>query len=196
VTLIQRLAGSCALALVLLAVPAAGPGAEDPAPAGGSTVLDFTLRRLDGREQALSDYEGKVLLLVNVASRCGLTPQYAGLESLYERYRARGFEVLGFPANDFAAQEPGSDSEIAEFCRLNYGVSFPMFSKITVKGPGQHPLYRSLTGLPAPLGGDVEWNFQKYLVDRSGRVVSKFSPRVVPEDPALVAEIESLLGSD
>jgi glutathione peroxidase len=102
--------------------------------------------------------------------------------------------VLGFPANDFAGQEPGTDTEIAEFCRLNYGVSFPMFSKISVKGPQQHPLYRSLTSLPEPIGGEVEWNFQKYLVDRSGQVVAKYSPRVAPGDPALTAHIESLLG--
>jgi glutathione peroxidase len=157
-------------------------------------VLDFTMKRLDGTEQKLGDYRGQVLLLVNVASKCGLTPQYEGLEALYEKYRSRGFAVLGFPANDFAGQEPGSDGEIATFCRSTYGVEFPMFSKITVKGAGQHPLYRKLTSLPAPLGGEVQWNFQKYLVDRRGEVVAKFDPRTKPDDPGLVAKLEELLG--
>jgi glutathione peroxidase len=157
-------------------------------------VLDFTLKRLDGTEQNLGAYRGQVLLLVNVASKCGLTPQYDGLEALYEKYRAEGFAVLGFPANDFASQEPGSDSEIASFCRTNYGVQFPMFSKIAVKGAAQHPLYKTLTSLPAPIGGDVQWNFQKYLIDRRGEVVAKFDPRTVPDDPGLVAKIEELLG--
>jgi glutathione peroxidase len=157
------------------------------------TVLDHTLKRIDGTPQDLADYRGRVLLLVNVASRCGLTPQYEGLEALHEKYRERGFAVLGFPANDFAGQEPGSDPEIASFCRSTYGVSFPMFAKIRVKGPDQHPLYRELTGLPAPLGGDVQWNFQKYLVNRRGEVVAKFDPRTAPADPALVARVEALL---
>jgi glutathione peroxidase len=156
-------------------------------------VLDHTMKRIDGKEQSLSDYRGRVLLLVNVASKCGLTPQYEGLEALYERYRERGFEVLGFPANDFAGQEPGADPEIATFCRSTYGVEFPMFSKITVKGPDQHPLYQQLTGLPAPIGGEVQWNFQKYLVNRRGEVVAKFDPRTAPEDPAVVARVEELL---
>lgn len=159
-----------------------------------ASVLDFTMKRLDGTEQKLGDYRGQVLLLVNVASKCGLTPQYDGLEALYEKYRTRGFAVLGFPANDFAGQEPGSDGEIASFCRSTYGVEFPMFSKITVKGEGQHPLYRKLTSLPAPVGGEVQWNFQKYLVDRRGEVVAKFDPRTAPDDPGLVAKIEELLG--
>jgi glutathione peroxidase len=159
-----------------------------------ASVLDFTMKRLDGTEQKLGDYRGQVLLLVNVASKCGLTPQYDGLEALYEKYRARGFAVLGFPANDFAGQEPGSDGEIASFCRSTYGVQFPMFSKITVKGESRHPLYRKLTSLPAPLGGEVQWNFQKYLVDRRGEVVAKFDPRTAPGDPGLVAKIEELLG--
>jgi glutathione peroxidase len=179
-----RLVSGAALAL-LLAGAAAAPEAS---------VLDFTLKRIDGTEQNLGDYRGQVLLLVNVASKCGLTPQYDALEDLYEKYRERGFAVLGFPANDFAGQEPGSDSEIASFCRSSYGVEFPMFSKITVKGEGQHPLYRKLTSLPAPIGGEVQWNFQKYLVNRHGEVVAKFDPRTKPDDPALVAKLEELLG--
>jgi glutathione peroxidase len=129
-----------------------------------------------------------------VASRCGYTPQYEGLEALYDRYRERGFAVLGFPSNDFGGQEPGSNAEIAKFCRATWGVRFPMFAKIRVRGEGQHPLYRWLTGLPAPLGGPIEWNFQKFLVDRGGRVVARFAPAVRPDDPSLVARIEALLG--
>jgi glutathione peroxidase len=178
-----RLAAAGALAGLLCGASAAS---ED-------SVLDHTLKRIDGSSQDLADYRGQVLLLVNVASKCGLTPQYEGLESLYERYRARGFAVLGFPSNDFAGQEPGSDAEIASFCRSTYGVAFPMFSKISVKGADQHPLYRELTGLPAPLGGEVQWNFQKYLVNRRGQVVARFDPRTAPEDPALVARLEALL---
>ena len=156
-------------------------------------MLDFKMKRIDGSEQNLAEYRGQVLLLVNVASKCGLTPQYDGLEKLYEKYRGQGFAVLGFPANDFMGQEPGSDGEIAEFCRTSYGVAFPMFSKITVKGAGQHPLYQKLTSLPAPIGGDVQWNFQKYLVDRRGEVVAKFDPRTAPNDAGLVSKIEELL---
>lgn len=156
-------------------------------------MLDHTLNRIDGSPQSLGEYRGQVLLLVNVASKCGLTPQYDGLEALYEKYRDDGFAVLGFPSNDFAGQEPRSEPEIAEFCRTRYGVKFPMFSKIQVKGDGQHPLYGELTGMPAPIGGEVQWNFQKYLVNRSGEVVAKFDPRTAPDDPALVKKIEELL---
>jgi len=158
-------------------------------------VLDLTMRRLDGREQDLGEYRGRVVLIVNTASRCGYTPQYAGLQALYERYAERGLVILGFPSNDFAGQEPGNDEEIRSFCKLNYGVEFPMFSKIHVRGEDKHPLYARLTALPAPLGGEVEWNFQKFLLDRSGRVVARFSPATAPDDPALVSRIEGLLGS-
>ncbi|MFN8533539.1 MAG: glutathione peroxidase [Dehalococcoidia bacterium] len=156
-------------------------------------MFDHILTRLDGGEQSLGDYAGEVLLLVNVASKCGNTPQYAALEALYGRYRDRGFRVLGFPANDFGAQEPGSDEEIAEFCSLTYGVSFPMFSKISVKGDEIHPLYAEITALPEPIGGEVRWNFQKYLVDRQGQVIAKFAPRMSPDDPEVVAAIEAAL---
>jgi glutathione peroxidase len=187
-TRLLRLAGSAAALALCLGGP--GPAASGEPP---RSPLDFTLDRIDGTPEPLSTYRGQVLLLVNVASRCGLTPQYEGLEALYGRYRDRGFAVLGFPANDFAGQEPGTDEEIAEFCRSNYGVRFPMFSKISVAGADPHPLYRMLTGLPEPLGGPIEWNFQKFLVDREGRVVARFAPRVAPEDPSLVEEIERLL---
>ena len=157
-------------------------------------MFDLTLKRLDGSAQSLADYRGKVLMLVNVASKCGFTPQYEGLQALYTRFRARGFEILGFPANNFAFEEPGTDEEIASFCKRNYGVTFPMFSKISVKGEDIHPLYAMLTSQPAPIGGQVSWNFQKYLVDREGRVVAKFSPKTPPDDPALLARLEALLG--
>jgi glutathione peroxidase len=156
-------------------------------------VIDLTMKRLDGSEQALSDYQGKVLLLVNVASKCGLTPQYEALETLHETYGERGFSVIGFPANDFRGQEPGTDAEIAEFCSATYGVQFPMFSKIAVTGEEKHPLYQYLTTLPEPVGGDVTWNFQKYLVDREGNVVKMFSPKTTPDDPSVVESIEALL---
>jgi glutathione peroxidase len=181
----RRRGAACVLAFVAWAAGAAA--AEE------AFVLDYQMKRLDGTSQNLSDYRGQVLLLVNVASKCGLTPQYEGLEALHDRYKARGFAVLGFPANDFAGQEPGSDAQIAEFCRSTYGVEFPMFSKISVKGEHQHPLYREITTLPDPIGGEVQWNFQKYLVNRQGEVVAKFDPRTKPDDPALVAKLEALL---
>ena len=159
-------------------------------------MLQYKMKRLDGSEQALADYQGKVLMLVNVASRCGYTPQYEGLQALYKQYQAKGFEILGFPANNFGSQEPGSDEQIAQFCQLNYGVSFPMFSKISVKGTDIDPLYAELTSAPAPIGGDVTWNFQKYLVDREGEVVAKFDPSVEPNDPELVAAIDKPVASN
>ncbi len=156
-------------------------------------MFDLTMQRIDGSEQPLEEYRGRVLLLVNVASQCGNTPQYEGLERIYEAYRERGLEVLGFPANEFGGQEPGTDEDIQAFCTSNYGVQFPMFSKIVVKGDDIHPLYDYLTSQPAPVGGEVRWNFQKYLVDREGNVVASFHPKVQPEDPELVAAIEQLL---
>lgn len=156
-------------------------------------IYDIEIKTIDGQPQTLGTWRDKLLLIVNVASQCGFTPQYAGLEALYRKYKDRGFVVLGFPANDFAGQEPGTNAEIAEFCRSTYGIEFPMFEKITVKGDGMHPLYRELTSQPAPVGGEVKWNFQKYLLDRDGRVVAKFEPQVKPEDPSLVSKLEELL---
>jgi glutathione peroxidase len=156
-------------------------------------VLDRTMQRLDGSEEDLANYKGKVVMLVNVASKCGLTPQYKGLQAIYDQYHDKGFEILGFPANDFMGQEPGTNEEIAEFCELNYGVSFPLFSKISVKGEEMHPLYQEITSLPEPLGGDILWNFQKYLVNKQGQVVKKIGPRTVPEDPEVTGAIEELL---
>jgi glutathione peroxidase len=163
--------------------------AEEPA----KELLDLSARRLGGSEEPLSRYHGEVLLIVNTASECGYTPQYAGLQALYERYREKKFSVLGFPSNDFGEQEPGDDRQIGAFCKSNYGVEFPMFSKVRVLGADAHPVYAYLTSLPKPIGGAVEWNFQKYLVDRNGKVVARFESDTEPDDPALVAAIERLL---
>ncbi|MBK6318587.1 MAG: glutathione peroxidase [Dehalococcoidia bacterium] len=156
-------------------------------------VLERTMTRLDGSEEDLSLYKGKVVMLVNVASKCGLTPQYKGLQALYDRYGPKGLVILGFPANDFMGQEPGTDEEIGQFCELNFGVTFPLFSKISVKGEAMHPLYREITTMPEPIGGDVLWNFQKYLLNKSGDVVRKIGPQTKPEDPEVSAAIEALL---
>jgi glutathione peroxidase len=159
------------------------------------SIYEIELPRLDGKPAKLSEYAGKVVLAVNVASRCGFTPQYAGLQALNDRYSDRGFTVLGFPSNQFFNQEPGSAEQIQEFCSLNYGVTFPLFAKLDVKGSHQHPLYAILTETPddAGKGGNVGWNFEKFLIGRDGRVVRRFRSKVVPEDPKLVEAIESLL---
>lgn len=167
----------------------------------GRAVLGFTLPSIKGEPVDLASFSGRVVLMVNVASRCGLTPQYAGLQGLFERYEERGLVVLGFPANDFGAQEPGTEEEIRAFCTENFGVTFPMFAKVRVVGEDRHPLFAKLAAATAPAegAGDGEgdgaptWNFTKYLVDRSGRVVRRFDPRTAPDDRELVAEIERLL---
>ena len=156
---------------------------------GASSVHEFTLNSIDGSPAPLSAYQGKVVLIVNVASRCGFTPQYAGLESLYEKYKDRGFVILGFPANNFGAQEPGTNEEIKTFCSSKYNVTFPMYSKISVKGDDQAPLYRFLTAT----GGEIQWNFTKFLVDKNGKVVARFEPKVTPESPDVAAAIEKAL---
>jgi glutathione peroxidase len=165
------------------------------AQAEAQTIYDVDLPRLDGKPAKLSEYAGQVILAVNVASKCSFTPQYAGLEHLYEKYSAQGFTVLGFPSNQFFGQEPGSAETIQEFCSLNYGVTFPLFTKLDVKGDKQHPLYAILTETPDDSGkaGNVKWNFEKFLVGRDGRVVRRFRSKVEPEDPQLVAAIETLL---
>jgi glutathione peroxidase len=159
------------------------------------SIHEIELPRLDGTPSHLSDFAGKVVLAVNVASRCGFTPQYAGLQTLYDRYSDRGFTVLGFPSNQFGHQEPGSAEQIQEFCSINYGVTFPLFTKLDVKGANQHPLYAILTEFPDDSGkaGNVGWNFEKFLVGRDGRVVRRFRSKTKPEDPRLVDAIESLL---
>jgi glutathione peroxidase len=159
------------------------------------SLYDIPIARLDGEPSSLEPFRGKALLLVNVASRCGLTPQYEGLERLQRSYAGRGFSVLGFPCNQFAGQEPGSAEEIAQFCSATYGVSFPMFEKIDVNGPARHPLYQELTAVPDASGeaGDIQWNFEKFLVSPEGQVVARFRPRTEPEDPAVVEAIDAQL---
>ena len=159
------------------------------------SIHEIELPMLSGKPASLSAYAGKVVLAVNTASKCGLTPQYEGLQKLNDTYSARGFTVLGFPSNQFFHQEPGSAEEIQSFCSINYGVTFPMFAKLDVKGEGQHPLYKILSEFPDDAGkaGNVTWNFEKFLVGKDGRVVRRFRPKVVPEDPAVVEAIESLL---
>lgn len=162
------------------------------------TIYDFKAETLEGQSKSLADYRGKVLLVVNTASQCGFTPQYAGLEKLYRTYKERGLVILGFPCNQFGAQEPGSADQIGAFCKKNYGVSFQMFAKIDVNGKGAHPLYRYLKkekpGILGPLGGGaIKWNFTKFLVDRSGQVVARYAPSTKPE--SLTGNIEKLLNA-
>ncbi len=159
------------------------------------SIHQVELPRLNGKLESLSAYSGKVVLAVNVASRCGFTPQYAGLQALQDRYADRGFVVLGFPSNQFFHQEPGTAEQIQEFCSVNYGVTFPLFAKLDVKGEDRHPLYAILTESADDSGkaGNVSWNFEKFLVGRDGRVVRRFRSKVVPEDPRVVDAIESVL---
>ncbi len=179
-------------------------------------IYNFNVKNIKGQDVLLSSYEGKVMLVVNVASKCGLTPQYEGLEKLYKNYQEKGLVVLGFPANEFLAQEPGSNDEIQQFCTTNYGVDFPMFEKIVVKGEGQHPLYNYLTttkpvttmkeggslitrlkdkGLLSGKENDIKWNFEKFLVNRKGEIVDRFSPELDPMDPVIVKAVERELAN-
>jgi glutathione peroxidase len=213
--MIQIKAGG--LIAVLLAERRRDSQARQPHPhtrrANMTAITTIPLTRINGASDTLAEHSGHVLLVVNVASKCGLTPQYAGLEKLYESYKDKGFEVLGFPANDFGAQEPGTDEEIVEFCSANYGVSFPMFAKADVTGPGKQPLYAALTEAKPEKQGDaagwreklrgygmtptedpeVLWNFEKFLIGRDGEVAARFSPAVTPDDPELVSAIEAEL---
>ncbi len=156
------------------------------------SLHDFTVPDVDGKEVKFAKFKGKATLVVNVASKCGLTPQYEGLEKLYKQYKDRGLVVLGFPANEFRGQEPGTNAEIKEFCTATYGVTFPMFSKIVVKGEGIHPLYQWLleTG---PRKDDIEWNFAKFLVSKDGQVLARFMPQTKPDDPEFIKAIEKAL---
>jgi glutathione peroxidase len=160
------------------------------------SLYDIPLTTIDGKPATLGEHAGEVMLAVNVASKCGFTPQYAALEQLYETYAARGFTVLGFPCNQFLFQESGSEAQIAQFCSATYGVSFPMFAKLKVRGRGQHPLYGELTKAADAGGkaGGVKWNFEKFLINRDGEVVGRFRSKTTPDDPAVVAAIESALG--
>ncbi len=161
------------------------------------SIYDFAMKTIDGKDAPLSAYKGKVLLIVNVASRCGNTPQYEGLETLYRKYEDQGFTILGFPANNFGKQEPGTDAEIKTFCTTKYDVTFDMFSKISVKGGDQHPMYDFLTSAKTnpQFSGDVQWNFQKYLVDSKGNIVGKFDPGVKPLSSEMTSTIEKALGT-
>ena len=159
-----------------------------------SSIYDFTLPSIDGKPMPLADYKGKAVLLVNVASRCGFTPQYTALESIYEKYKDQGFVILGFPANNFGGQEPGTNAEIKTFCSAKYNVTFPLYAKVSVKGDDQTPLYKYLTTSANPsLAGDIKWNFTKFLVDRNGNVVRRFEPQTTPDSPEVVAAIEKAL---
>lgn len=180
-------------------------------------IYDYNVNKIDGTSINLSEFKGKVLLVVNVASKCGLTPQYEGLEKLNREYREKGLAVLGFPANEFLAQEPGTNAEIQEFCRMNFGVEFPMFEKIVVKGEGQHPLYTYLTetkpeatlkkdgkllerlkekNLLSGKANDIKWNFEKFLINKKGEVVERFSPDIDPMDPVIINAVEKELASN
>lgn len=188
-------AGSCAIGLKAYS---ASPDRGKHKRTGGKkmtekSVLDFKARALSGEEIDLSRYKGKVLVIVNTASKCGFTPQYAGLEKLYEKYKDRGLEILGFPCNQFGGQEPGSDEEIANFCQKNYGVDFQMFEKVDVNGDDAHPLYKFLTHeAPGALKTEaIKWNFTKFLVDKNGKVLKRFAPNVAPKD--LESDIEKQL---
>lgn len=164
-------------------------------PAGSAKVpaaLNFTMNSIDGKSVDLSKYEGRVVLMVNVASECGYTPQYAGLEELHKKYASKGLSILGFPSNDFGSQEPGTNGEIAQFCKQNYGVEFDMFSKIVVRGSGQAPLYKYLTSHPK-FTGPVDWNFEKFLIGRNGEVIGRFKSPVEPTSKELMGAIETAL---
>ncbi len=162
------------------------------------TIYDIPVKTLDGEDSSLGSLglDGKTLLVVNVASQCGLTPQYTALERLHSEYAGRGFSVVGFPCNQFGRQEPGSAEEIAEFCTTTYGVTFPMFEKIKVNGPGRHPIYAELTAVPDADGeaGDIQWNFEKFLIRPDGTVAARFRPLTTPDSPEVLAAIEEALG--
>jgi glutathione peroxidase len=166
------------------------------APAQTHSIYDFTMKSIDGQPVSLKDYNGKVVMLVNVASKCGFTPQYTALEALYEKYKSRGFVIVGVPANNFAQQEPGTDEEIKKFCSNKYNVTFPMLSKVSVAGEDKTPLYQFLTDKSAnpQVGGDIKWNFTKFLFDRNGKAVARFEPAVKPDSPEVETAVESALG--
>src|SRR3984957_7933243 len=177
--------------------PTHGHASAVPGILGGMALFDIPVHTLQGDDSSLGAYAGKTLLVVNVASKCGLTPQYEGLERLQQTYGDRGFTVLGFPSNQFMGQEPGTPEEIQQFCSTTYGVSFPLFEKIDVNGDDRHPIYEELTATPDAEGnaGDITWNFEKFLVSGTGEVIGRFRPQVEPEDPAVVDAIEASLSA-
>jgi glutathione peroxidase len=160
-----------------------------------SSIHDAAVKDIDGKPLTLDQYRGKVLLIVNVASRCGFTPQYKQLEAVFEKYKDKGFVVLGFPCNQFGKQEPGTDEEIKQFCSSKYNVTFPMFDKIEVNGPNRHPLYTSLAGKDSPYPGDIKWNFSKFLISRDGKILKRFESPVVPDSPEVTQAIEAALAA-
>lgn len=164
------------------------PAAQEPAM---NSLYDFKVSTIDGQLKSLGDFNGKVVLVVNVASQCGLTPQYAGLQKLQREFEARGFTVMGLPCNQFGQQEPGSEAQIKQFCSSNYAVSFPLTSKIEVNGSGRHPLYKWL--IDSTGGGDIQWNFEKFLIGKDGRIIKRYSPKTTPEDPQLRADLQAAL---
>jgi glutathione peroxidase len=192
---IDRLFPLIAISLTIAGFAATAGRADEPTKPA-APALNFQVHDIDGKTVDLAKaHQGKVLLIVNTASQCGYTPQYKGLESAYNKYKAKGFEVLAFPANEFGAQEPGSNGEIKAFCTSNYNVTFPLYSKIVVKGPGIHPLYQYLTS-PATdpkFAGDITWNFNKFLIDRSGKVIARFDSGDAPESPKVTKAIEGAL---
>jgi glutathione peroxidase len=179
------------IAALLIAAGAAAVSAQDPVP---DSFLAATMTSIDGKPYPMAQLKGQVVLLVNVASKCGNTPQYAGLESLYEKYKASGLVVVGVPANNFGKQEPGTNDEIKQFCSATYNVKFPMLAKVSVKGDDINPLYAFLT-TKSPKPGDITWNFAKFLIGRTGTVVDRFDPKTKPDDPKLVASVEAALAA-
>jgi len=163
--------------------------------ASAGSLHETAVRNIDGKDTSLDAYRGKVLLIVNVASKCGFTPQYKGLESVYEKYKDKGFVVLGFPCNQFGGQEPGNDEEIKQFCSSKYNVTFPMFDKIDVNGPNRHPLYTELAGKDSPYPGDIKWNFSKFLIGRDGKILKRFESPVAPDSPEVTKAIEAALAA-
>jgi glutathione peroxidase len=160
-----------------------------------ASIYDIKVKDIDGKETSLAPYKGKVLLIVNVASKCGLTPQYKALEATFEKYQKQGFEVLAFPCNQFAGQEPGSNEQIKEFCSSKYSVTFPLFDKIDVNGANRHPLYVALAGEQSPYPGNIKWNFGKFLIGRDGKIVKRFEPSTTPDSPEVTKAIEAALAA-
>jgi glutathione peroxidase len=163
--------------------------------ARAGSLYDIALKDINGKDTTLAAYKGKALLIVNVASRCGYTPQYKGLEAIYKKYQDQGFIVLGFPCNQFGGQEPGTDAEIVQFCTSKYDVTFPLFDKIEVNGANRHPLYVALAGLDSPFPGDIKWNFNKFLIGKDGKILKRFDSKVTPESPELTQAIDSALAA-
>lgn len=162
----------------------------------GAALYDIPLKDIDEKDTSLKSYKGKVLLIVNVASQCGLTPQYTALQALQQKYKDKGFSVLAFPCNQFNNQEPGSNKEIKQFCSSKYEVAFPLFDKLDVNGPNRHPLYTALAGKDSPFPGDIKWNFGKFLIGKDGKILNRFEPRTAPDAPEVVSAIEAALSAE